>query len=229
MPGFGITGELDFHPEDPTPLPLGPSPIVNGRLHVPLHWGKIWGIDFGINHPFAAVLAAWDRDSDVLYLLKTVRMSGTIPDAHVAAMRRIASSAPVAWPHDGNVREKSSGEPLATLYKTLGLQMLADHATFPSGGYSTEAAVLEMQQRMETGRFRVCADLNDWWEEYRLYHRKDGMIVKEDDDLLSATQKIIMMKRFSRPGPIGFTPRKMSRPNEEQEPWDIFTGRPFNE
>ena len=29
--------------------------------------------------------------------------------------------------------------------------------------------------------------LNDWFEEFRLYHRKDGKVVKEGDDLLAAT------------------------------------------
>jgi hypothetical protein len=41
---------------------------------------------------------------------------------------------------------------------------------------------------METGRFRVFDDLNDWFEEFRLYHRKDGKVVKERDDLMSATR-----------------------------------------
>ena len=33
---------------------------------------------------------------------------------------------------------------------------------------------MEMLSRMETGRFKVFKDLNDWFEEFRLYHRKDG-------------------------------------------------------
>ena len=39
--------------------------------------------------------------------------------------------------------------------------------------------------------------LNDWWEEFRLYHRKDGGLVKEGDDLMSATRYAIMMLRFA--------------------------------
>lgn len=27
---------------------------------------------------------------------------------------------------------------------------------------------------MESGRFKVFKHLNDWFEEFRLYHRKDG-------------------------------------------------------
>lgn len=233
MPQFvpdAITRVPDFHPEDKSPNPFAPLPLQGGRLFVPLHWGKIWGIDFGIDHPFAAALCAWDRESDVFYVLKTVKMSGAIPDAHVAAMRRIADGVPVAWPHDGHVRAQGNLEPMKDIYRAVGLQMLPDHATFPDGGYSTEAAVLEMDQRMQTGRFRVCEDLNDWWFEYRLYHRKNGLIVKEDDDLLSGTQKAIMMKRYAKAGPIGPYRPPTYRPSGRGKPttdFDVFTGRPF--
>src|SRR5215831_3893091 len=37
--------------------------IVEAPLeYIPAHWHKLWGIDFGIGHPFAAVLVAWARD-----------------------------------------------------------------------------------------------------------------------------------------------------------------------
>lgn len=230
MPIYDLNQTPDFHPDVDSPPILDPLPLHGGRLAVPLHWGKIWGIDFGIGekHPFAAVLCAWDRDCDVFYVLKTVKIVGAIPDAHAAAIRRIDSNAPIAWPHDGNNRDRGSGETLASQYRALNLRMMSTHATFPDGGYSTEAAVLEMDQRMRTGRFRVCEDLHDWWFEYRLYHREKGMIVKADDDLLSATQKAIMMKRFAKVGPVGYVPFKQrgTQPRTAAE-FDLFTGLPL--
>ncbi len=61
-----------------------------------------------------------------------------------------------------------------------------------------------MLDRMKTGRFKVAEHLNDWWEEFRLYHRKDGQIVKEGDDLMAATRYALMMLRFAQvePKPI---------------------------
>jgi hypothetical protein len=50
---------------------------------------------------------------------------------------------------------------------------------------------------METGKFKVFSPLLDWFEEFRLYHRKDGKVVKEGDDLLAATRYGVMMLRFS--------------------------------
>lgn len=39
--------------------------------------------------------------------------------------------------------------------------------------------------------------LTDWFDEFRLYHRKDGLIVKEVDDVMDATRTGIMMLRFA--------------------------------
>ena len=61
-----------------------------------------------------------------------------------------------------------------------------------------EAGLMDMLDRMQTGRFKVFKELNDWWEEFRLYHRKDGRVVKEGDDLMAATRYALMMLRFAR-------------------------------
>ena len=47
------------------------------------------------------------------------------------------------------------------------------------------------------GKLKVFKHLNDWFEEFRLYHRKDGKVVKEGDDLMAATRYGIMMLRFA--------------------------------
>lgn len=39
--------------------------------------------------------------------------------------------------------------------------------------------------------------LNDWWEEFRLYYRNDGVLVREGDDLMAATRYALMMLRFA--------------------------------
>ena len=56
---------------------------------------------------------------------------------------------------------------------------------------------MDMLTRMQTGRFKVFKSHNDWFEEFRLYHRKDGKVVAEGDDLMSATRYAIMMLRFA--------------------------------
>jgi hypothetical protein len=63
---------------------------------------------------------------------------------------------------------------------------------------STEAGILEMDEREKSGRLKVARHLSDYLEERRFYHRKDGQIVKLKDDLMSAVRIAIMAKRFAR-------------------------------
>lgn len=202
---------------------------------VPDHWQKLWGIDFGITHPFAAVFCMYDREADVFYVHHSFKAANTVPMMHADAILRYAGKFPVAWPHDGNKREMA-GATIKSQYTTLGLRMMGEHATFSDGGMSTEAAILEMQERMRDGRFRVAAHLSDWWAEYRMYHRKlnektgRSEIVKLDDDLLSATMKAVMMKRNGAGGPIEpFLRRRLASSTSAMgdTSFDLFTGFPF--
>jgi phage terminase large subunit-like protein len=178
---------------------LKEEPIIS----IPQFWVKLWGIDFGIGHPFAAALILWDRDEDVIHLHATVRMPDALSIVQADAMKRIGANVPVAWPRDGTDRDAHSGEPLMMAYKKHGLVMLPSHATFPDGSISTYAGVKEMDERMKTGRFKVAAHLNDFFEEYRNYHYKDNKIVKIKDDLLSAVRIAIMAKHHAKTVQLG--------------------------
>jgi terminase large subunit-like protein len=61
-------------------------------------------------------------------------------------------------------------------------------AQFEDGSVSVEAGLMKMLTMMQSGRFKVFKHLNDCWEEFRLYHRKDGKVVKDGDDLMAATR-----------------------------------------
>lgn len=54
--------------------------------------------------------------------------------------------------------------------------MAGVHAQFDDGSVSVEAGLADMLIRMESGRFKVLKRLMDWFDEYRLYHRKDGRV-----------------------------------------------------
>jgi hypothetical protein len=187
-------------------FPYSDADITENPLtFIPPHWTKIWGLDFGLAHPFAAVLQLWDRDADVIHVHAAIRMSNALPINHAGAMKPIAIEVPVAWPHDGGNREKSSGDELIDSYRKQELKCLPMAACFETGGNSVEAGLLEMGQRMTTNRYKVARHLieGDWGEEFRFYHRKDGLIVKERDDLMDASRIAVMMKRFSRAVQLG--------------------------
>lgn len=214
---------------------------------IPPHWRKIWGIDFGgageNSHPFAAALLAHDLDFDIVYLLHVLKLRGMSILQHVPKMREIAPNVPVAWPHDGNEKDArtGSGMTLAQQYRTpmpgmLGLNMLDEHATWREGGFSTQAAVDDLDSRMQTGRFKVCADLVEFFDEARQYHREKHQIVKENDDILSAVFKGLMMLRRAQPGyliqpKVGKYDRKTDewwKPKGQAADIDPWTGRPVD-
>ncbi|HEV2548400.1 MAG TPA: terminase family protein [Stellaceae bacterium] len=165
-----------------------------------LSW--LWAIDFGIAHPFAAVLLAYDAAEDVVYIMAAFKMAGATPPVHASRMRALTRNlgeVRVAWPHDGNAREKGSGETLASIYKREGLAMLPTHATHKSGGYFTEPGIVEMITRFRDGRLKVAPNLVEFRGEFEMYHRKDGIIVKENDDIMSASRVGVMQIRSAKP------------------------------
>jgi phage terminase large subunit-like protein len=197
------------------------EPIVQ----IPPFWVKIGGVDFGIDHPFGFVLILWDRDADVIHVHHCYRVKDALPIQHADAIKRLAADVPIAWPNDGNVR-RDDGKPMADHYKRHGLRMLDTHATWPDGSISTEAGVLEIDEREKSGRLKYANHLSDLLEERRLYHRKDGQIVKLKDDLLSALRVAVMMKRFARAVQLGSVRagRAGSGAVAEGVDFDVFTG-----
>ena len=179
------------------PVPEGSIAIEHREF--PSHWPRIGGCDFGWTHPFAAVELVHDRDTDTVYVARTHRLKEASPVMHAAAIRPWGKELPWSWPKDGaRGTLEGAGIPLAEQYRAQGLNMLHEHAQFQDGGVSVEAGLMEMLTRMQTGRFKVFHELLDWFEEYRLYHRKDGLVVKEGDDLMSVTRYAIMMLRFAQ-------------------------------
>jgi phage terminase large subunit-like protein len=182
-------------------FPVTEAEIRESQPSIPKHWARICGLDIGWDHPTAAVWLAWDRDADVVHVTDCYRVREQTPVVHAAALNARGNWIPVAWPHDGLQLDPGSGVPIARQYRDHGANLLPEKATFPDGGNGVEAGVLQILDRMKTGRFKVAEHLNDWWEEFRLYHRKDGQIVKEGDDLMSATRYAVMMLRHARTAP----------------------------
>ena len=79
-------------------------------------------------------------------------------------------------------------------------------------GNGVEAGIMDMLDRMQTGRWKVADNLSQWLEEFRMYHRKDGKVIKERDDLICASRYALMMLRHACPQAYAPPPRdKYSR------------------
>jgi phage terminase large subunit-like protein len=193
-------------------FPFADEAVSVEPFEIPKHWAQIGGLDFGWDHPSAGVKLAWDKDADIIYVTAAHRQREQTPLLFAATLLPWGDWLPWAWPHDGLQHDKGSGQALRDQYEAQRLRMLKDKATHPAaegeeegtGGNGVEAGVMELFDRMQTGRLKVFSHLKDWFEEFRMYHRKDGKIVKMDDDLLSATRYANMMKRFAitKPSPM---------------------------
>lgn len=182
-------------------FPVPEEDISCPPFSIPEHWVQLNGLDFGWDHPFGATNCVWDKDADVFYVCKEYSQREATPLIHAGAIKPWGSWIPCAWPHDGLQHDKGSGEDLARQYGAQGLKMLDEKATFEDGGNGVEAGIFEMLDRMQTGRWKVFSTCGGWFSEYRLYHRKDGLIVKLKDDLISSSRYAYMMRRFAKTKP----------------------------
>jgi len=187
-------------------FPVNEEKLMIDPISIEDHWPRIAAIDFGWDHPTALVWCAIDRDEDMFYVYDCYRMAKASPTVHSQAIRSRPNFIPIAYPHDGNRRDSMGNPGLADQYRNLGCNMRLDHFTNPpalgenKGGNSIEEGLMAMIQAMENEKFKVFSTLSDWFEEFRMYHRKGGKVVPLRDDIMSATRYAFQSQRFAVAG-----------------------------
>lgn len=173
-------------------------------------WKVIGGLDFGDDHPQGVAKLAIDMDADIVYVTNSWKASRVSANDAWGATKHWMEGVPLAWPHDGLQGEKGrdDAKKLKEHYVNAGFSMLAEHATWLTGGFSVENGIFDINDRLRKGTFRIFKGQPDLMEEVRLYHRDDkGKIKKVLDDLLSAIRYAYMMRRFAKSaGSIGVAP-----------------------
>jgi phage terminase large subunit-like protein len=177
-------------------------------LKFPRYWKWGYGMDPGIDHPWAIVLMCSDVDQDVMHLIAEQRATGLNAGQQFAMIRQLEMrlfgrhmNFPIAWPADAGTRDKGSGESVKNMLKQYGLRMMDEpathaHASHGAAANSLEGGIAEIDLREKCGKWKVGRSMPCYLEERRLYHRKDGEIVKLRDDTLSAARYGMMMRRF---------------------------------
>jgi len=176
------------------------SLITCDPFEIPSHFRRIAGIDLGIDHPTAVVWLALDPDNDILYLYDSYKKSNETPIYHGSMIKTRGQGIPLAMPHDSLVREKGTGTQMMQHYKDQGcnvIELTARYDDAKGGGQSPEPAIVDMQTRMRTGRFKVFSNQVEWMAEKNQYHRDNGKIVRIDDDMISATHYALIMLRYA--------------------------------
>jgi hypothetical protein len=145
---------------------------------IPDHWRRAYGLDIRWN-TVAAIWGALDPGTDVLYLYGE-HCGEADPAIHTAAIRARADWIPGVIDPSANGREQMDGERLIQIYRKHGLHLQGVDNRLESG-------ILEVCQRMRSGRLKVFASLWRYREERRLYRRDEReQVVKEPDHLQDA-------------------------------------------
>lgn len=195
-------------------FPIADERIMVDPFPIPDYWPRINGVDFGVDHPAAGAFCALDPDGDIFYLYDGYKMPGETPVYHGHAMGKHGKWIRTAWPHDGIQSEKSSNVKIKDEYRKHGVSMLREHAHYgDERGNSLNAALHEMYEYMRLGQFKVFSNCRDFFEEKRMFHRKDHKVVALHDDLISAARYAFMMRRYATVKPITVPRRRgPSRP-----------------
>ena len=186
---------------------------------IPKHWPLLAAIDVSSSsknpraHPTAAVLLAWDKDNDVIYVIREYRKKGLKPPEHWMTLKRWGKYVKWAWPKDA-AAEKGAGNQIIEMYKNEGMSATPVHAQYPkppkqsgrkndvvvnSSAVSVERGVMDMQSRFDEDQLKVFTTCPMLMEELRQYHRNEKhIIVKEMDDLVDALRYGHMMLRFAK-------------------------------
>lgn len=172
---------------------------------IPAHWPRIGGIDLGsggTNHPTACGWVAFDPETNSAYGYDAYKGADTSAAVHAAAIRGRGANIPIAWPHDGNRKDGYNGDSMANVYRGLMVNLLRDHFRNPDAkdNNNVEAGITAMSLAMETGRFKWFRHLDVVRQEYEMYHRKDGEIVRRMDDLMSCYRYAYQSKRYASSG-----------------------------
>jgi len=187
-------------------FPISDDDIAIDAFKIPDHFRRIAGLDIGgWNHPTACTWVAYDEDADIVYITDTYRSDSKLLSSHASSIRQRDNNTLVAYPHDAEKTDRG-GEKVAQQYRDEGVNMMHTHFTNPpaegemegKGGNAVAPGLVEMFNRMVTGRLKVFRHLNDWFKEKAMYHTKDGNLVRKNEDIMSASRYAVMSIRHAR-------------------------------
>ena len=183
--------------------------IVVPEFPIPDHWPRAYGLDIRWQTA-VAIWGAIDPASDVLYLYSEY-WGDADPAVHVAAIRARADWIPGLIDPTANGRERSDGVRLSQMYRNLGLHL--QHID-----NSIESGILEVSQRMRSGRLKVFPSLSKYLGDRRVYRRDENdHVVKDRDNLQDATRCLV----------LGLSAMIAEPENEDKEPrWSTFHSGP---
>lgn len=166
-------------------FPIPESDVFIDDFPIPDHWPRFFAMDVGWNRT-AAGFYAINRDTDTVYKYSEHYRGQAEPAIHAEAIKARGAWIPGVCDPAARGRSQHDGASLIQKYTDLGLNL--DFAK-----NSVESGLLEVWQRLSSGRLKIFKSCTNTLFEYRLYRRDDkGRIVKENDHAMDEMRYAIV-------------------------------------
>ncbi len=168
--------------------PVPEERILVDPFPIPDYWRVLKAVDLGWNNAGTGWLAL-DMEADTVYLVRSDLLHGENAATHASVINSMWPEVPTVFPPDVNQTEKGSGKTVRQFYRQAGIRRTVDFEN-PDGSKYVEPGIMNLQERMRDGRFKVFRNQNEpFLREKRMYHRKVNSagtvkIVKENDHVM---------------------------------------------
>jgi phage terminase large subunit-like protein len=177
IPVFGV-GKVFTMKEDTLLVPA---------FEIPPHFALIYGLDPAATSggTYGAVLLAYDRDKDIVYVVKDYKKNNITPVEHHNNLMHIIPDWVI-----GAVDPAGGGEDQHNRESTLDFfrRMKRKFVIADKTKGSKEGTIDAIEMRCRSGKFFIFETCTDYLNEWRRYARdEDGKIIKKNDHCLDAS------------------------------------------
>lgn len=157
--------------------PIAEEEVACDPFEFPAWYRHFYALDVGWNRT-AALFGAYNPEDDVCYIYSEHYRGQAEPEIHAAALKARGQWINGVIDPASRGRNQVDGDQLFSIYQKLGLNLV-------TANNAVESGLIEVWQRLSTGRLKVFKNLQNFWGEYRLYRRDEkGKIVKQNDHLM---------------------------------------------
>lgn len=168
--------------------PVAEDYVLCDPFQIPDWMPQCFALDVGWNRT-AALWAAHDLNTDIVYLYSEYYRSEAEPPVHANAIRSRGKWIPGVIDPAARGRNQRDGERLIQIYQ----QELQTELLFPALN-DLEAGIYECWIRLTTGRMKAFRTLQNWLAEFRFYQRDEKGCIKDGqaDHLMDDMRYIIL-------------------------------------
>lgn len=181
--------------------PVSEQEVVVQPFKIPDFWPRAYGLDFGW-HKTAAIWAAQDPNTRVIYLYSEYYTGKLIPQLHVANIQAKGKKIPGAHDPSGGGRNEN-GRMISDIFRTLGLDIVPGNSDA-----SLRAVILNM---FETGMLKIFSTCENFLKELRVYrydiNNPNVPQKNQNDHLLDALKYLISQFDYIAKSELQMQPR----------------------